>query len=85
LNIQITEIPDQDYKSPILNYCRKLLREGVHPRTTLKVYRGKVLAMHIKTIRLGAKWTVREDDNRGPCFIKYRPFLRHGRDQGEEK
>jgi hypothetical protein len=74
MKIQITEIPNLNSKAPIFSYCRHLIKKGIHPRTKLEVYREDTLALSIKTINKGAKLSVKEDNQDGPYFIKYRPF-----------
>ncbi len=71
MQIQLADIPET--RTPILDYCRHLIKEGIHPRTKLNVYRGDILALSVKTINMGAKLTVREDNDSGPYFRKYRP------------
>jgi len=82
MQIQLANIPDG--KTPILSYCRQLIKQGVHPRTKLNVYRGDILALSVKTINMGAKLTVEEDRNVGPRFAKYRPHPLRSPPQGEE-
>jgi len=40
--------------APILDLARLLIARGVDPRTPLKVYRGKVLAVRVRTIGVAA-------------------------------
>lgn len=60
--------------SPMSKYCRKLVAEGVDPKTPLEVYRGDILCLSTKAIGECAKWKIREDEYIGPIFVKYRPF-----------
>lgn len=57
--------------SPALDYCRKLLKEGISSEEILEVYRGEQLAYSM-VIGEGAKWKVRENEEVGPKFVKYR-------------
>lgn len=57
--------------SPALDYCRKLLKQGVSPEEKLEVYRGDMLSYSI-VIGEGAKWKIRENSNEGPRFVKYK-------------
>lgn len=59
--------------SPALNYCRKLLKQGIDPEERLDVYRGEMLAYSVTSIGEGAKWKVREDKWIGPIFQPYEP------------
>lgn len=61
------------HHSPALDYCRKLIKEGVDPKEKLEVYRGEMLAYSM-VIEEGAKWKILEDEERGPTFKRYRPF-----------
>lgn len=58
--------------SPSFDYCRKLLADGVDPSECLEVYRGEQLAYTIKSIGLGAKKIILENDKKGPIEIKYK-------------
>lgn len=62
--------------SPILDWCRKLIKDGEDPETKLEVYReGKTEPDFIvKNIGEGAKFAVRENNEKGPHFIKYVPI-----------
>lgn len=57
--------------SPALDYCRKLLKQGVPPEEKLEVYRGEMLAYSM-VIGEGAKWKVLENEKEGPRFVKYK-------------
>lgn len=58
--------------SPVLDYCRKLIKEGEKYGTCLEVYRNDLLLLKVPRIGKGAKLTIREDDKRGPEFVEYR-------------
>jgi hypothetical protein len=61
--------------SPILDYCRKLIKEGVKEDTRLEVYRERDTPdVIVKSIGEGAKWAVLENEREGPKFVKYREF-----------
>lgn len=57
--------------NPASDYCRKLLKQGVDSENTLEVYRGEQLA-YSTVIGEAAKWKLRENENTGPMFVKYR-------------
>lgn len=61
--------------SPALDYCRKLISEGVDGNQPLKVYRGDALAYTVSSIKWGATKKIREDKYRGPEVVKYKPFV----------
>jgi Fe2+ transport system protein FeoA len=63
---------EPEHHSPALNYCRKLLKEGINPSERLDVYRGEQLAYSVTSIGEGAKWKVHEDEKSGPHFKKYK-------------
>jgi hypothetical protein len=67
ISIQMKDIPIQN-DTPVLSYCRQLIKEGVNPRTKFKVYRGDVLALSVKTIGRGAKLTVKNNNQGTPVF-----------------
>jgi hypothetical protein len=60
--------------TPVFDYCRKLVSDGVDSSTKLEVYRGTVLALTIRTIGEGAKLTVKENGCGTSVFAEYRPF-----------
>jgi Fe2+ transport system protein FeoA len=61
--------------SPRLDYCRKLIAQGVDPNEPLEVYRDDVLSMTISSIGTGAKLAIRENETRGPVIKRYEPFV----------
>lgn len=45
--------------TPAFDYCRKLLKEGVDPKTRLEIYRNRdTWDYAIESIGEGAKWSV---------------------------
>lgn len=58
--------------SPVLDYCRKLIKEGTPSDYSLAVFRHGELSMVVKNIGKGAKQVIKEDDIIGPIFAKYR-------------
>ncbi len=56
-------------KTPVLTYCRQLIKEGYSPNNQLHCYRGAQLDLIVQNIGLAAKLTVREDPS--PHFTKY--------------
>jgi hypothetical protein len=53
--------------------CRRLVEAGHDPATPMKVYRGQILSLHVRSIGEAAKLTVKET-RFGPRFIPWRPF-----------
>lgn len=80
IKIQMTDVwPRTDGKepknnSPVLDYCRKLIKDGEDKKTRLEVYRGEVLCLIVKEIGKGAKLAILENENEGPKLIKYKPL-----------
>lgn len=58
--------------SPVLDYCRKLVKEGNVQRTKLEVYRGDVLCLTVKSIIKGAKLDIIENEKKGPILVKHK-------------
>lgn len=63
-------------RTPVLTYCRQLVRENIHPHTQLQVTRMGKDSLIINNIYEAAKITVLENDNIGPLFVKYRDRVR---------
>jgi hypothetical protein len=61
--------------APVLELCRALVKAGHDPRRPLHAYRGDVLALKVRSIGEGARFTVRED-RAGPRFVAWEPFPR---------
>jgi hypothetical protein len=61
--------------APVLTLCRVLVAAGHDPRRPLHAYRGDVLALKVRSIGEGAKFTVKEDRT-GPRFVTWEPFPR---------
>lgn len=59
--------------APVLDYCRKLVREGNAQRTKLEVYRGDVLCLTVKSVIEGARLDIIENEKKGPILVKHRP------------
>ena len=72
MKIDMKDIPETKRGDPILNYCRKLIKDGVDPQTKLEVYRGEQLDVTIRTVEAGSKLTVTEDTDGKPRFAKYK-------------
>ena len=66
IRVQMEDLPQPDRSA--LDYCRKLISEGVNPKTPLRVYRGKTLALKIKNIECGSKHWVNNNE-----FVTYNP------------
>ncbi len=63
-------------RSPVFALCRVLLAAGANPNSKLECFRGSVLALTVKTIGIGAKLTIKENDWVGPKVVPYEPFSR---------
>ncbi len=59
---------------PVLNLCRALVDAGADPEAPLHVYRGQMLALTVKSIRAGARLTIRDGDDGPPRLVKWEPF-----------
>ena len=66
VRVQMEDLPQPDRSA--LDYCRKLISEGVNPKTPLRVYRGDMLALKVRSIGEGAELIAD-----GTRFRKYRP------------
>jgi|SRR5882672_911304 len=73
LRISILDIPAVS-NTPILTYCRTLLKQGENPNTVLKTYRSDVMCIKIHGIGEGAKLTVKDNKQGTPVFVKFREF-----------
>jgi hypothetical protein len=69
MKIQLQDIPTKGY-CPILSYCRQLIRDGINPKERLEVYRGDILAITVKNIKIGAGLSVKDNKYGTPVFIK---------------
>ena len=63
-------------RSPVFALCRALLAAGANPNSKLECFRSSVLALTVKTIGIGAKLTIKENDWVGPKVVPYEPFSR---------
>jgi hypothetical protein len=54
--------------APVLALCRQLLATGINPDMALRVYRRGVLALKVRSIREGARLTVKTAGNGTPIF-----------------
>ena len=63
-------------RSPAFTLCRALLAAGADPNSKLECFRGSVLALTVKTIGIGAKLTIKENDWVGPKVVPYEPLCR---------
>ena len=61
-------------RSPVFALCRAMLAAGANPNSKLECFRGSVLALTVKTIGIGAKLTIKENDWVGPKVVPYEPF-----------
>lgn len=61
-------------RTPIFTYCRKLVKQGFDPEDSLECYRGDRMDFRAKNIGIGAKLTVEENADVGPCFRWYREY-----------
>ena len=74
IKVKFSELPTNT-KTPVLTYCRQLMKEGNHFNTKLEVYRenSKEPDMIVRRIGKGARQTIKENEDKGPIFVKYRP------------
>jgi hypothetical protein len=63
-------------RSPVFALCRALLAAGANPNSKLECFRGSVLALTVRTIGIGAKLTIKENDWVGPKMVLYEPLSR---------
>jgi hypothetical protein len=63
-------------RSPVFALCRALLAAGANPNSKLECFRGSVLALTVRTIGIGAKLTIKENDWVGPKVVPYEAFSR---------
>lgn len=63
-------------RSPVFALCRALLAAGANPNSKLECFRGSVLAFTVKTIGIGAKLTIKENDWVGPKLVPYEALSR---------
>jgi len=63
-------------RSPVFALCRALLAAGANPHSKLECFRGSVLALTVKTIGIGARLTIKENNWVGPNVVPYEPFSR---------
>ncbi len=71
--IKVNRKDIQNSHTPILDYCRKLIAEGLEPSSKLEVYRNNEIPdITVNSINEGAKLAVSEDPT--PRFVKYRPM-----------
>jgi hypothetical protein len=63
-------------RSPVFTLCRTLVAAGADPNSRLECFRGSVLALTVRTIGIGAKLTIKENDWVGPKVVPYEPLCR---------
>ena len=61
-------------RSPVFALCRALLAAGANPNGRLECFRGSVLALTVKSVGIGAKLTIKENDFVGPKVVPYEPL-----------
>jgi len=54
--------------APVLALCRQLLAARLDPDAALEVYRAGILALHVRSLREGARLTVKTAGNGAPVF-----------------
>ena len=59
--------------APVLSLCRALIANGHDRRAPLHAYRDGVLALRIKSIGYGARWTVQDGHDGRPTLTLFRP------------
>jgi hypothetical protein len=75
-------------RTPIFTLCRELVASGANPDSSLECYRGPVMCIRVKSIGIGAKLTIKENDWVGPKVVPYEPVSRdrvgrHARQNGD--
>jgi hypothetical protein len=60
--------------APVLAMCRELLAARADPDSSLTVYRKGILSLRIRSIREGARLTVKEPDRGRPHFARWSAF-----------
>jgi hypothetical protein len=75
LKVKIEDLP-QTSKTPILTYCRKLIKEGIDPNIRLECFRGEKTEpdVIVTKIGLGAKLTVKDNKYGTPVFRPCKEF-----------
>lgn len=72
IKIQMEDIDNGKSDIPVLNYCRKLVKQGMDTNEILEVYREEVLAIRVSGIGKGANLAIDQDRIR---FCRYSPPL----------
>lgn len=72
VKIDFEEIPKHS-NTPILTYCRKLIKDGFDPNTRLEVFRNNKTEPDIICPNIGKAAELSVSDT---GFVKYRPFSR---------
>lgn len=67
LKVDIGTLPDP-YGTPVLDYCRNLISEGIPPKTKLEVYRDGEIALYVNNVGKAAKLTVAANKSGTPVF-----------------
>ena len=61
IKVELSNLPNNT-KTPILSYCRQLVREGEDPDTRLEVFRNSSRPdVIIPNIGIGARFTIKEE------------------------
>jgi hypothetical protein len=71
-----TAIADGITARGALDLCRRLLDAGFNSEAELLCYRANVLALRIRSIALGAQFTIRETATDGPRVVRWKAFSR---------
>ncbi len=58
-------------RTPFFTLCRELVATGANPDSSLECYRGPVMCIWVKSIGIGAKLTIKENDFVGPKVVPY--------------
>lgn len=69
---------DLPVKPALLAYCRRLIAEGVDPRTVLHVYRGDTLCFAPAPLAVFAALATEERADRSIRFVRYRETASQG-------
>lgn len=66
----IETLPNNQSDTPVLRFCRKLVKDNIDPRTQLQITRNGQTTLIINDIYAAAKLTVKEDPS--VHFAKYK-------------
>lgn len=79
IKVQMKDIETPTNDTPVLTYCRKLLKKGTDPNEVLEVCRGDVLAIRVNGIGKGAMLNIDQETTK---FARYRNPLKRMKSYG---